>query len=242
MALPNETSSNRPSFVFRDENGFRPFQLFVIIFLVLLGYFAYSYFTPKTPRLITTTGVGSKSVTAEKAQITFAATVTSATQDAAFTAGETQMTNILNSVNTYAPSEVKKTTSRVTPQANQVTGAILGYQYVGGAQVTVSGTANIDALLRTLNQQGALVAQVNYIPLNEDTVTSEIRELAITDARKKAEVMAKAAGASLGKVITVTDQTGSQTTTLTQNANTSQPGNFSDTEVSTTVSITFELR
>ena len=202
---PATPNNGRRSIYFFIEN--RPFLLFAIIAIIFLGIFAYFQFYPRPTRVVTTIGVGSKQVAAQKAMVVFAVTASAADRNSAATQGEAKFVDVLNMVNSYLPSSVNKTAYQVAPQiTNQLTGETNGFQYVSGAQITLEGVANVTNLVRQLNEKDATVAQVRFLPQDEKAIDKEVRELAIADAKVKAEQMAAASGARLGKVLNVTEQ------------------------------------
>jgi len=240
---PAPPPNGKRSIYFFIEN--RPFVVFTLIAVIFLGIFAYVQFYPRANRVVTTIGVGSKQVAAQKAMIVFAVTATGADRNSAATQGEAKFVDVMNMVNSYQPSSVNKTAYQVAPQVtNQLTGETNGFQYVSGAQITLEGVANVTNLVRQLNEKDATVAQVRFLPQDEKVIDKEVRELAIADAKVKAEQMAVASGARLGKVINVTEQasTGTTGTSVTKEQQANVAGSFSDIEIQSVVQVTFELK
>ncbi|HCS78638.1 TPA: hypothetical protein DIV55_02745 [Patescibacteria group bacterium] len=240
---PAAAPNGKRSIYFFIEN--RPFLVFAIIAVIFLGIFAYFQLYPRPTRVVTTIGVGSKQVAAQKALVIFAVTASAADRNSAATQGEAKFVDVMNMVNSYQPSSANKTAYRVAPQVvNQLTGETNGFQYVSGAQITLEGVANVTNLVRQLNEKDATVAQVRFLPQDEKAIDKEVRELAIADAKVKAEQMAAASGARLGKVLNVTEQasTGTTGTSVTKEQQASVAGSFSDIEIQSVVQVTFELK
>ena len=217
--------------------------LVIVAGILLLGY--KFFFDSKTPRVISTVGVGKKNVVADKSIISFAVLVTTADKNSAQTNGDAKMVDLMLKVNEFQPLSVNKTTPQIAPQYNQVgatrdTSSVRGYQYVTGAQVTLQGQDKVEPFLQMLNEQDVTVGQVRYLSADQEKVDGEVRELAIKDAKMKAEQMAKAAGARVGKVISIQEQA---TTGQGGSAVTSQTTSSNSTEVEaqSTITVAFEL-
>jgi uncharacterized protein YggE len=59
----------------------------------------------------------------------------------------------------------------------------------------------------TTSPTGSITPQISFSTAKQKTLETQARDAALTDARSKAEASAKQLGASLGKVVTVTDNT-----------------------------------
>jgi len=59
----------------------------------------------------------------------------------------------------------------------------------------------------TTSPAGSITPQISFSTAKQKTLETQARDAALTDARSKAEASAKQLGASLGKVVTVTDNT-----------------------------------
>jgi len=249
MPTPAETSPSRPSIYMFADN--KPMTFIVILVLALLGYFAYGTIYNKTTRLITTVGTGTKKVTAQKVILTFVVTQDAGDRSSAVTNGEAKFADVMETVQTFNPSDIVKTVYQIIPRTNQLTGDLKGFQYVSGAQITLTGTDNTANIVRALTQKDAAVASVRYLPLDEKAESTEIRKLAIEDARMKAEQMANAAGASLGKVMNISEQTTNSGNSVTSQSTPqtsfnqptgTAPSAFNDIELQSSVQVTFELK
>ena len=209
-----------------------------IFILAGVGAFAsYRFFAPT--RTVSVIGTARENAIANRGVVTFAYTANASLQQIAVTNGEEQFGELLTQINNLAPTEVK----RIPYQVQQVTAGdgSTQYQYVSGAQVTVGSQQNVLSLTQLLERNGAQIASVRYLPENEETVNSSVRQKALEDARKKAEQIAGASNGSVGKVLTVNEevsntQTGSGVTTVSP-----LDGN-NNVEVQTALSVTFELK
>lgn len=219
-------------------------SLIVVIVAVLLLIYSFSRsFFDKPTRSITAIGVGTKQVSAEKAVITFAISRTSQNRNTAVQEGQQFADSIVRSLSNLKPSSVKQTAYQLTP-TRTFGQTVSSYQYATGIQVTIEGGQNIDQALTFLNGQDVTIAQVRYLAMDEKQVGSEVREMALQDAREKAEQIARASGGRIGKVLAVSeevanDQSGSSVT----GGNTEEgTGTFKEVEIQSVITATFELK
>lgn len=81
---------------------------------------------------------------------------------------------------------------------------IIGYTLTQALDVKVRDMGKLGDILSGVVQNGAnSVSDVRFVVDDDASVKSEAREAAIKDARKKAEVLAKAGGFRLGKLLTL---------------------------------------
>lgn len=108
-----------------------------------------------------------------------------------------------------ARRDIRTTSFNVSPQYNydregRLPPEIIGYQASNQVQVKVRELEQLGTLLDQLIQQGA--NQVHGVQLSvrdEQQRLDEVRQQALNDARRKAELYARAAGARLGRVLLV---------------------------------------
>ena len=155
--------------------------------------------------------------------------------------------------------DVKTTSYNVYPQYDYLTSTtnrITGYQVSTNYEITVRDFEKVNDILVAATAAGAnTIGNVSF-DINEETKKAklqEARELAVSEAKAKAEGLSKAAGITLGKVINVSEnQTtpeirplyapqATDTTSLKAEAPTANvtPG---ETEISVTVSLAYEVR
>lgn len=155
--------------------------------------------------------------------------------------------------------DVKTTSYNVYPQYDYLTSTtnrITGYQVSTNYEITVRDFEKVNDILVAATAAGAnTIGNVSF-DINEETKKAklqEARELAVSEAKAKAEGLSKAAGITLGKVINVsenqttpeirplyapqaTDMTSLKAEAPTANVT---PG---ETEISVTVSLAYEVR
>lgn len=209
-----------------------------------LAYGGWRYFGgSNTPvRTATVVGLGKLQVPADKAVVSFSITAAGATESSAITQGEAAYSRILAGLNQYGDLEISKNTYQIVPSAGGGT-----VQYVNAARVSSSQPENIGQIVQYLYDNGAsTVTQVRYVPEDQDEVEKDLRELAVKDTREKAKQMARAAGAGVGKLISIqegasTSQTG---TPVTADSQTNESGitTLGEIELQTLVTAIYQIR
>jgi uncharacterized protein YggE len=85
-------------------------------------------------------------------------------------------------------------------------GKITGYQVNNQLNVTVRKLDNLGTVLETVIAKGAnSVYGINFIVTDPSAAASQARTQAVADATKKAQELAAAAGAKLGRVISISE-------------------------------------
>ena len=104
--------------------------------------------------------------------------------------------------------EIKKTFYQITSSGTS-------FSVANAFSVETSATDNIDTLIKKLYQNGATtVSNITFESKNIKTVEDKLRQDVYADALKKAKLIAKSAGRRLGKVISITDDNTSITSTI----------------------------
>lgn len=218
------------------EDNKKTILLGVFILLAAVGYaFAQKTFGVIT-RSVTTIGTGSKQVPADKATITFAVSATGNDQASVITNGENKTNDIFKSLQSFAPTNVRKTAYQVTQSGNS-------FQYATGVQMTIDSN-KVQSASQVISTSGSSIAQIKYSSSTDTTASQEARSAAIADARMKAEQIAKASGASVGKVLVVSEQSGTDQTgsSITGTKSSLGSGAFNEAEIQSSLSVTFELQ
>ncbi len=155
-------------------------------------------------------------------------------------------------------NDIKTTSYNVYPQYDysSSTQRITGYQVSTNYKVTVKDFDKVNDILVSATGAGAnIVGNVSF-DINDSTKlekTNEARELAVKNAKEKAEGLAKAAGIGLGNILNVSENQSSSNAIRTMaipaagggdmaKANIQpdiQPG---QTEINVTVSLSYEVR
>ena len=97
-----------------------------------------------------------------------------------------------------------------SPQEPRTEPTLLGYSVSNEVNVTIREIGRIGDVLDRVVAVGATdVGHVTFLVSDASKALDQAREAAIADARRKAEVYAKAAGLQLGRVEWITEETGS---------------------------------
>lgn len=212
--------------------------IFGLIFAALIVFSLFSK-NSSVPSSLTTAGVGTKKVQADRVKITFTVSLTGAEPSALFDKGENTTAQIMKLVQAMNPESVRKVDARVVPTSAG------GFQYVSGAQIELKDFVRIADLQRLLVQNGASVAQITYSISNSQAVEQEVRELAFAKAQEKAQGLAKASQVKLGSVLAVVEQNATNDTgTAVTQAKAADNGTSAtqEIELNTSVQVTFGLK
>jgi hypothetical protein len=123
-----------------------------------------------------------------------------------------------------AEKDTRTSQYRIDPQYAYEQGKaprLTGYQGTQQLALTLHGTEGVGKAIDALVQNdGALTATVSFMLLDSKAAQADARRQAIEDARAKAEAMAKTAGVTIGKIVSVNDvgltpQVGSPSSTFT---------------------------
>lgn len=214
-------------------------NIFIAGALVIIAAFGYAFaqrLFAAPSRAVTTIGTGSKQVPADKATITFAVSANGPDQASVITNGENRTNDVFKSLQSFAPTNVRKTAYQVTQSGSS-------YQYATGVQITID-SSKVQSATQVISTSGSSVAQIKYSSSTDTTASQEARSAAIADARMKAEQIAKASGASVGKVLVVSEQSGTDQngSSITGTKSSLGVGAFNEAEIQSSLSVTFELR
>lgn len=183
-------------------NGFldqyKKIALWVVAIVVGL-FFAKDYFFK--PALITVSGIGE--TTTKAAKVNFVFTSLSVGKDAVSTIEANSLTvdGLVNTVKATLgkDAKIKRGNYQVTPQADQ-------YVVVAGVNVEATNLAMIPELVKSLYRNGAsTVSSLSYEPADKYGVDSAARKMAVAEANKNAQSVAKSAGKMLGRIVSVVD-------------------------------------
>lgn len=128
---------------------------------------------------------------------------------------------------------------------------IVGYRVSTTYEVKVKDFDKVNDVISVGTQSGANIVGGVSFALNDETRNkklNEAREIAVKEAKEKAQGLAKAAGVSLGKVLNISEFPGFEPPTpiALKEGGDSQPPSPEikpgETEISVTVSISFEIR
>lgn len=164
------------------------------------------------PPTVTVTGEAQVSVTPDLAQIDGGVTTEAKTAREASDANNKAMAAILPALKAAGIAENDIRTSRVSlyPQSTQPrpNGAqqIAGYRASNRVTVRIRDVAKVAAMIDALVTAGANeIGGINFMVSQESKLLDDARVKAVEDARRKAEIYAKAANIRLGAPISISE-------------------------------------
>jgi hypothetical protein len=163
-------------------------------------------------KLITVTGEATVAVAPEAAVIRIGVTSQDKTAREASDANSRQMTAVLAAIKGNGVAERDIQTSRLSLQPqydpNKSGPAHLtGFQATNQVTVRVRDIDKLPTLLDRAIAAGANeMSGIEFVVLEQSKLLDRARDDAIADARRKAELYAKAAGAKLGRVVAITEE------------------------------------
>jgi uncharacterized protein len=164
------------------------------------------------PSVISVTGEATVSVPPDQAQIDGGVTSEAKTAREASDANNTAMGKVLLALKGAGVEEKDVQTSRLSLQPQSApnrTGpsAIVSYRASNRVTVRLRDVTKVANVIDTLVGAGANeIGGINFVVSQASKLLDEAREQAIADARRKAEIYAKAAGVTLGAPLSISEQ------------------------------------
>lgn len=194
---------------------------------------------------ITVSGVGSVDAVPNEATMSFGAETRRPTAQAAVAANADAMRKILNALRQAGGRELATQWVSVYPYTDE-TGQVSGYA-ASNSVSAVSDVGDAPALIDAAAEAGAnQISGPGLSSSNAEALYRQALAKAVANARLNAEVLAKAAGRSLGEITTIVEGGASQPEPFyraeAQAADSSTPIVPGEQETSATVSVTFALR
>lgn len=165
-------------------------------------------------RSVTVTGTGIVKARPDTAHITTGVTTEADTARAALDANTAAMTRIVAGLKEAGleAKHIQTTDVSVHPRYHRSKDGeparIVGYRVVNAVSITVPGIERLGAILDTVVTLGSnQIGGISFSIAEERELQDEARKKAMSDAIRKARLYAEAAGAKLGKVATIAEQT-----------------------------------
>ncbi len=185
--------------------------------LSFLGGGAYAQQPQQAPEArIVVTGEGSVSVTPDYAQIRCGVTTRTKTAKETVDTNSKLMAAVIAALKNAGIAEKDIQTGRFSiqpvysPQEPRTEPKLLGYSVSNHVNVTIREIGKVGDVLDRVIAAGATDAgNVSFLVSDPSKALDHAREAAIADARRKAEVFAKASGVRLGRVEWIIEDTGS---------------------------------
>jgi uncharacterized protein YggE len=198
-----------------------------------------------SPDSITVNGVGSVDTVANEAKMSFGADTRRPTAQAAVAANADAMRKILNALRQAGGRELATQWVSVYPYTDDV-GQVSGYA-ASNSVSAVSDVGDAPALIDAAAEAGAnQISGPGLSSSNAEALYRQALVKAVDEARLRAEVLAKAAGRSLGAITAIIEGGAVAPEplyrTAAQAADSSPPIVPGQQETSATVSVTFSLR
>jgi len=193
---------------------------------------------------VTVTGVGSVKAAPDEANFSFGIETRGRTAQAAIAANATQMEKLIAALRQAGARDLATQWVSVYP-AMREDGTVDGYSASNSVSATI-GVARAGALIDAAADAGAnQISGPGLSSSDSERLYREALSKAVADARSRAEVLAKAAGRSLGEITTMVEA-GAQPVPLYREAAdtavSSTPVVPGQQETAATVSVTFDLR
>jgi len=165
-----------------------------------------------TEKLVTVTGEATVAVAPDTAMIRIGVTSQEKTAREAGEANAKQMTAVLAAIKDAGIAERDIQTSRLSLQPQydpnkSGTARLTGFQATNQVTVRIRDIDKLPAVLDRAIAAGANeMSGIEFVVSEQSKLLDQARDDAIADARRKAELYAKAAGAKLGRVVSITEE------------------------------------
>jgi uncharacterized protein len=163
-------------------------------------------------KLITVTGEATVAVAPEAAVIRIGVSSQDKTAREASDANAKQMIAVLAAIKSNGIAERDIQTSRLSLQPQYDlnkggTARLTGFQATNQVTVRIRDIDKLPTLLDSTIASGANeMSGIEFVVLEQSQLLDRAREDAIADARRKAELYARAAGVKLGRVVAITEE------------------------------------
>ena len=166
----------------------------------------------QAPRVITMGGHGEVRATPDTAMLSAGVSTNAPTAAAALSANNNRMQAVMAAIKKLGVSDKDIRTSNfsVSPQyanSNNEAPRITGYQASNQVEVRLEDVNKLGAALDALVAAGAnQMHGVSFLIRDDAALLSQARTAAVAEARAKAETFAKAAGVSLGAILSISEE------------------------------------
>jgi uncharacterized protein len=164
------------------------------------------------PAAISVTGEDTLSVRPDLAQIDAGVASDAKTAREASEANNTAMAKVLAALKGAGIEDKDYQTSRLSLQPQYAPNRngpspIVGYRASNRVTIKVRDVAKVATVIDTLVTAGANdIGNINFTVMQASKLLDEAREKAVADARRKAEIYAKAAGVTLGAPLSISEE------------------------------------
>jgi uncharacterized protein len=195
---------------------------------------------------VTVTGVGKVEDVPDEAQMTFGVESRGATAKAAIAANARAMEKLIAALRQAGAREIATQWVSVYPVTREDGTTINGYSASNSVSATI-GVARAGDLIDAASEAGAnQISGPGLSSSDSERLYRQALSAAVEDARERADILARAAGRSLGEISTIVEGGGSAPVPFAEraalDAAASTPIVPGEQETSATVSVTFDLR
>ncbi|WP_233193021.1 SIMPL domain-containing protein [Acidimangrovimonas sediminis] len=172
----------------------------------------------RAPRArITVTGEGEERAEPDMATVSLGVTTEAKTAADAMSRNSAEVTKVIDALKAAGLADRDMQTSGLSlgprwndPQGQSQPRSIVGFTASNRLSVRVRDLGSLGGVLDKLVQAGAnTIDALSFSVADPQALQDKARAAAVRDARRKAEVMAKAAGVTLGRVLSISDGGGS---------------------------------
>jgi uncharacterized protein len=198
---------------------------------------------PSEPDSVTVTGVGKVEDVPDEAQMSFGVETRGDTARAAVDANAEAARRVINALRRAGARELATQYVSVYPVSGEA-GAITGYS-ASNSVSAVSDVEDAAGLIDAAADAGAnQISGPGLSPANVEELYRQALAEAVSEARERAQVLAKASGRGLGEISAIVEGTGVQPLPYAERAalDASTPIVPGEQETSASVTVTFSLR
>jgi uncharacterized protein YggE len=184
----------------------------ILAAVIMLGVSAASAQTQdKLPSLVTVTGEGQIGIVPDLAMLSGGVTTAGKTAREASEANAKAMTAVMAAIKAGGVAEQDVQTSRLSlqpvrdPNRNEL--RIVGFQASNQVTIKIRDMVKISDVIDRLVSAGANdISGINFVVSSPSKALDTAREAAMADARRKAEIYARAANVKLGAAVSITEE------------------------------------
>lgn len=204
---------------------------------------------PQIARTITVNGSGRSAAAADLAVLTLSVSTDGATPREALDKNNAAMQSVIDALKSlgYGVTDIQTSGLGLNPtyDTSGPVSKLIGYQASNGVTLKVKDISRLGEILDLAVNAGAnRIDGLSFDIANKDAALAEARIAAIKDARAKAELMAGALGATIGRPVTVSESWSSNQPVAMQTMNAaaaSVPIATGQVGLEAQVSVVFEL-
>lgn len=228
-------------------------RVLLIAFVATMVGLSFEVQAAESTRMISVSGHAEVAATPDRARVSAGVVSQAATASEAVDQNNAAMGGVFAALRAagVADADIQTSGFNVSPVFDQVKGPgqarqIVGYRATNTVTALVRDTATVGDTLDALIKGGANTLHgVSFFVAPDEAVQDRLRVAAVKDAQRKAAMMAEAAGARLGRVMTISEMGrggGPAPARFRSEALASVPVAAGTSTLSMDLAVTFELR